>query len=139
MDGSSILKYEYPVLARPGATFDMTNGHDSLPQYVSLYASIERRPVEAGLRLAGVGAAVPGISRHKRRSHGDRDENVVLKAILPNKEYVNEAGEWVQAVSTLIRWFTACKVGPVPKCAAVQQLSTGQRVGVCKVLCCAVH
>lgn len=102
VDESSILKYEDPVLARPGATFDMTMGHDSLPQYVSLYASNERRPVEAGLRLAGIGAAAPGTMRSKRRPHGDGDENVILKAILPNKEYADEAGEWVQTVSILI-------------------------------------
>lgn len=104
LDDSSILKYEDPVLARPGATFDMTKGHDSLPQYISLYASNERRPVEAGLRLvAGVGATAPGIGRHKRRPHGDGDENIILKAILPNKEYTNEAGEWVQTVSTYMK------------------------------------
>lgn len=116
MDDFSILKYEDPVLARPGATFDMTKGHDSLPQYVSLYASNERQPVGAGLRLAGVGVAA-GIVRHKRRPHGDGDENIILKAILPNKEYVDEAGKWVQAVSTrtdplnLQCSFSTCSVG----------------------------
>lgn len=96
---SSILKYEDPVLARPNAAFDMTMGHDSLPQYVSLYASNERRPVDSALRLTGTGAAASGTPRNNRRSHGGGDENAaILKALLPNKEYVDEAGSWVQAV-----------------------------------------
>lgn len=87
---SSIIKYEDPVLAKPDVAFDMTKGHDSLPQYVSLYAS-----------NAGAGAAASGTPRNNRRPHGGGDDNAaILKAILPNKEYVDEAGAWVQAVST---------------------------------------
>lgn len=98
---SSIIKYEDPILARPNVAFDMTMGHDSLPQYVSLYASNERRPADAPLRVTGAGAAASGIPRNTRRLQGGGDDNTaVLKAILPNKEYVDEAGAWVQAVSS---------------------------------------
>lgn len=100
VEGSSIIKYEDPVLARPDVAFDMTRGHDSLPQYVSLYASNERRPADAALRVTGAGVAASGTLRSNRRAHGGGDDNTaILKAILPNKEYVDEAGAWVQAVS----------------------------------------
>ncbi|CBJ25692.1 dynein light chain [Ectocarpus siliculosus] len=104
-DDFSILKYEDPVLARPDIAFDMRMGHDSLPQYISLYASDERRPDEATQRLAGVGAAAPGSTRNTtRRPRGGGDDiTAVLKAILPNKEYADAAGEWVQTVSGTVR------------------------------------
>ncbi|CAM9168157.1 unnamed protein product [Ectocarpus sp. 13 AM-2016] len=104
-DDFSILKYEDPVLARPDIAFDMRMGHDSLPQYISLYASDERRPDEATQRLAGVGAAAPGSARNTtRRPRGGGDDiTAVLKAILPNREYANVAGEWVQTVSGTVR------------------------------------
>lgn len=101
-DDFSILKYEDPVLARPDIAFDMRMGHDSLPQYISLYASDERRPDGATQRLAGVGAAALGSARNTiRRPRGGGDDiTAVLKAILPNKEYADVAGEWVQTVSS---------------------------------------
>lgn len=105
-DDFSILKYEDPVLARPDIAFDMRMGHDSLPQYISLYASDERRPDEAAQRLAGVGATAPGSAKTTRRPRGGGDDlTAVLKAILPNKEYADVAGEWVQTVSCDIIMF----------------------------------
>lgn len=87
---SPILKYEDPVLARPRAGFDMGMGHDSLPQYVSLYSSNEQK--EAG----GV------VLRSKSRQYTRDDRTAILKAIIPNREWLDEAGEWVQTVSYAI-------------------------------------
>eukprot|EP00752_Nemacystus_decipiens_P016363 g14631.t2 len=97
---ASIIKYEDPVLARPDTAFDMTRGHDSLPQYVSLYAAAERRPADPALRVTGAGAAVSGTPRNNRRPNVGGDDNAaIIKAILPNREYVDEAGAWVQAIT----------------------------------------
>lgn len=94
---SSILRYEDPVLARPAEA--LPRGHDSLPQYVSLYASSERRPIEGATRLTEGRPTAPGAARSKRRPRSSGDDNTaVLRAILPNKEYDDEAGKWVQAV-----------------------------------------
>lgn len=98
----------------------MTRGHDSLPQYVSLYASNERRAADAALRVTGAGAAASGTPRNSRRPHGGGDDNTaILKAILPNKEYADEAGAWVQAVSTDGRSFVHFSGAVVPYLIAV--------------------
>lgn len=102
MGDSSIIKYEDPVLARPDVAFDMTRGHDSLPQYVSLYASHERRLADTALRVTGAGAAASGTPRSNRRPQsGGDDTAAILKAVIPNKEYVDGTGGWVQAVRRL--------------------------------------
>eukprot|EP00903_Cladosiphon_okamuranus_P005645 g5611.t1 len=45
-----------------------------------------------------------GTPRNNRRHHGGGDDNTaILKALLPNKEYADEAGAWVQAVSSAVR------------------------------------
>lgn len=92
-EASPILKYEDPVLARPHLGFDMGRGHDALPHYVSMYASNE--PPAAATRMTGFG----GGTRSKRRPYIKDDNTAVLKAIIPNKQWVDEAGEWVQTVS----------------------------------------
>lgn len=104
-----ILKYDDPVLARPRPGFDMELGHDSLPQYVALYSSNEERQqpqkhqFETG-RVAGTeNCGAPPIGAKCRRPRGGHltDETLaVLKAIIPNKEWRNEEGDWVQTVGT---------------------------------------
>lgn len=99
-DDCSILKYEDPVLARPDVSYDMALGHDSLPQYVSLYATNERGPIETTLHHSAVGAAaVRSVRSRTRPPGGGGDITAVIKAMIPNKEFSNEAGEWVQTVS----------------------------------------
>lgn len=103
---SPILKYEDPVLARPHPGFDMTMGHDALPQYLSLYASNDQQQPRAAagrLVLGGGGGGRVG-SKAKRRPYGGEDNSAVLKAIIPNKEWVDEAGEWVQTVGFVPRF-----------------------------------
>ncbi|CAM9586680.1 unnamed protein product [Ascophyllum nodosum] len=85
---SPILKYEDPVLARPHEVFDLGMGHDSLPQYISLCKTTNGRKEEFG-----------GAVRTRRRSPKD-DNMTLLKAIIPNREWTDEDGEWVQTVSS---------------------------------------
>lgn len=92
---SPILRYGDPVLARPHEGFGIEMDHDSLPQYVSLYASHnELSPVASFSIRDG------GVMKGKRRPHPRDDNTATLKAIIPNKEWVDEDGEWVQTVSS---------------------------------------
>lgn len=77
-------------MVRPHAGFDLGMGHDSLPQYASLYkAADEQRRKEA------IGGARRTIKRPVRN-----ENTAVLKAIIPNREWADDAGEWVQTVSS---------------------------------------
>lgn len=104
VDFSPILKYDDPVLAKPHAGFDMGTGLGALPQqqqqqqYVSLSASSDERPAAPASGSYGIG----GI-RNRRRPHAKENNTAALKAIIPNKEWIDEAGTWVQTVS-LRRW-----------------------------------
>lgn len=105
-----ILKYDDPVLARPRPGFDMELGHDSLPQYVALYSSNEERQqpqkhqFETG-RVAGTeNCGTPSLGLKCKRSRGGHltdETSAVLKAIIPNKEWKDEEGDWVQTVGTM--------------------------------------
>lgn len=78
-------------------------GHDSLPQYVSLYTSNDPQARAVAGRLVGGDGRGRIGTKAKRRPHGGEDKTAVLKAIIPNKEWVDEAGEWVQTVGFVVR------------------------------------
>eukprot|EP00904_Undaria_pinnatifida_P001270 jgi/Undpi1/11143/HiC_scaffold_30.g13441.m1 len=100
VDSSPILEYDHPVLASPHDGFTLEKCHDSVPQqqqqHVSMYASDERSAASA---LGSYGGGV----RNKRRQHAKENNAAALKAIIPNKEWTDEAGTWVQTVSSTER------------------------------------
>ncbi|CAM9409479.1 unnamed protein product [Choristocarpus tenellus] len=98
-----LLKHEDPVLSTPGAGYDMALGHDSLPQYVSLYSS--NRPCSRRFREHPTSTKEDSreneIKASRRGSKGDDETSVILRAMIPNKKWSNESGEWVQTVSSM--------------------------------------
>lgn len=93
------------MLASPHDGFTLEKCHDSVPQqqqqqHVSMYASDERSAASA---LGSYGGGV----RNKRRQHAKENNAAALKAIIPNKEWTDEAGTWVQTVS-MIPWYLRC-------------------------------